>query len=381
MDTPNLKKHLRALAALSETESPIISCYLNLEQGEAGFREPLSDRIRLLRRALSADERGALEEALGRVESFIAAGLSAEARGAAVYARAGSSSFFLGLQFRVPLPTRVTVDRRPSIYDLVKLRGTYRPYVVMLSSTERVRILEVELGEATDRAVEKRPDVRERGGRGWAREHYRSHRQHHTHRFLKEQIGVLDRLLARSDHSRLVLAGNHATTARVRALLPKRLIEKVIDTVDLAADEPADGVVTQTLSSLLEWEQHESLGVVERLRQGIFLSGLAATGTSDCLTALRNGQAEVLLLSSDYAGSSAWTCGSCQIVDLAARIPAICGACGQKDAREADTKEELVRLAEKTGCQVEIVEDRKALGPFGGVGCLLRYLSPEQYGA
>ncbi|MCB0162921.1 MAG: hypothetical protein KDI79_01770 [Anaerolineae bacterium] len=41
--------------------------------------------------------------------------------------------------------------------------------------------------------------------------------------------------------------------------------------------------------------------------------------------------------------------------------------------------EELARLAEQTQCQVEVVNYSDFLMAFGGVGCLLRYLSPEEY--
>ena len=42
-------------------------------------------------------------------------------------------------------------------------------------------------------------------------------------------------------------------------------------------------------------------------------------------------------------------------------------------------KEELVRLAELTGCKVETVSHSDVLIRFGRVGCLLRYVPPEYY--
>jgi hypothetical protein len=43
-------------------------------------------------------------------------------------------------------------------------------------------------------------------------------------------------------------------------------------------------------------------------------------------------------------------------------------------------KEELARMAELEGCGVEIVHDSEILMRLGGVGCLLRFLSPDAYG-
>lgn len=37
----------------------------------------------------------------------------------------------------------------------------------------------------------------------------------------------------------------------------------------------------------------------------------------------------------------------------------------------------MVRLAEQTGCEVEVVNQSEALTRLGGVGCLLRFRLPE----
>ena len=42
-------------------------------------------------------------------------------------------------------------------------------------------------------------------------------------------------------------------------------------------------------------------------------------------------------------------------------------------------REELVRLAERSGCHIEIVADSPLLDGLGGVGCVLRYLTAEQH--
>ena len=39
---------------------------------------------------------------------------------------------------------------------------------------------------------------------------------------------------------------------------------------------------------------------------------------------------------------------------------------------------EMVRLAEREGCEIEVAECNETLGLLGGVGCLLRYRLPEE---
>ena len=47
-----LKQHITLLASVEETDAPFISCYLDLENGQAGWREVLDERARILREAI-----------------------------------------------------------------------------------------------------------------------------------------------------------------------------------------------------------------------------------------------------------------------------------------------------------------------------------------
>jgi hypothetical protein len=44
-----------------------------------------------------------------------------------------------------------------------------------------------------------------------------------------------------------------------------------------------------------------------------------------------------------------------------------------------DVREEMVRLAGRLECGVEVVEHSDVLMNLGGVGCLLRFLAPAGY--
>ena len=47
--------------------------------------------------------------------------------------------------------------------------------------------------------------------------------------------------------------------------------------------------------------------------------------------------------------------------------------------REFDIREEMVRLAGRLECGIEVVEHSDVLMNLGGVGCLLRFLAPAGY--
>ena len=51
-----LKQQISVLASVEASDAPFISCYLNLENGQTGWREVLDERARILRRILKGDD-------------------------------------------------------------------------------------------------------------------------------------------------------------------------------------------------------------------------------------------------------------------------------------------------------------------------------------
>jgi protein required for attachment to host cells/ribosomal protein L30E len=338
MELKELQQHIRLLAALDETEAPVVSCYLDLS--DRAYRSELSRRRRELRKLLAAEDLNHFEESMQSVESYLGDGLEAATKGVAVFARSGSKPLFLPLEFSVPVPTRISVDTLPSIYQLVALKDTYHRYIVLLSSEEKAQIVEVNLGTVTRQVWVERPDLRPRVGREWSKNHYQNHRRERTQQFVREKIKLLERLVSDHGYSHLILAGPPQITARVRKALPKSLADKLVDVVSASSRDRVEDVVAETLSSFVGQEEQESLALADELLRAVRTGGLAVTGSEEVLTALRKAQVDVLVVSAAY--------------------------------EEAD-REEMVWLAERSGCQVEVVNTSEALDRLGGVGALLRY--------
>jgi len=369
-----LRRQIGVLACTDETEALFVSCYLNLEQGEAGYRKALEDRASVLRAALGGDARADFEAAKDQIEAYLAAKLRPGAKGVALFARQfRAGAFFLPMQFAVPVPDWIAVDPSPYIYHLMALKDTYHRYVVMIATQGWVRITEVSLGSATVQAWTEQPRLRERVGREWTKAHYESHRRERTSLFLKEQIKLLERLMAAGGHTHLILAGDPRLTGEIRRALPKSVTAKLVDTIPAASRDAQEDVVAATLSAFVEWEEQESQAVAARFVRGIRTQGLAAAGAAACLDALRQGRADVLLLARDHLPEPGWRCAACGAMRIERDAPAACPECGKQALRPIDATEELVRLAGQRDCPVEVVEYCDPLMALGGVGCLLRY--------
>ena len=371
--TEDLQSYVRVLAALPESAAPVVSCYLDLGSGRVRWESALERRVTLLRRLTPHSELDVFDAAVDRIRTFLETRLQPDTRGVAAFARAGRDPYFLGLQFETSTPTWISLDTVPNIYHLIELKDTFDRYLVLLSTSESARIFEVHLGTVSSELWLEQPELRRRVGREWTRLHYQNHRRDRDRGFVKEKIQALERLMQGEGYAHLVLAGDPKRLAMIRRELPRTIREKVVDIVAAPAGLTEKEVVKATLASFVQEEEREARSLVQLLLRELQRDGLAVSGTANSLQVLRRGQADALLLARDLEASRAWSCMVCAWSAAGDVQPEVCAECGSDKLREHDTREELVRLAEQTGCHVELVGDSLALGDLGGVGCLLRF--------
>jgi protein required for attachment to host cells len=341
MEIRQLQNQLRTLIELEETESPVVSYFLDCEDPDGS--RVVREQVLAARKALGADQRSAFDRAVDRIEDHVPWKLDDSTRSVAVFARSGSSPLFLVMEFEATLPTQLVVESTPTIFPLVELKDNYHRYVLMICNEESARVLEVSLGSVTRELWSRRPELRKRVGREWTKLHYQNHRRDRNERFIKEKMALVERIVASGGHTHLMLAGTPRVLARVRKSLPKSLEPKLVDAIPASARDRSTDIVLATLSSFIEHEERESVAAVHVLRQELRRGGLAVCGHRDSREALERGQADRLIV---FA---------------------------QDERTPNAQREELVKLAVLNNVPVEVVQQREELAELGGVGCLLRY--------
>lgn len=369
-----LKKHITLLASVEESGAPFISAYLNLEDEQSGWRETLNEHARILRSVLKDDDLTDFEEALGKIEAWLATNLLSEAKGAALFVRGNfGGAFMLPMQFAAPLPNWITVYPTPNTYHLVELKDTYERYLVMIATSDWVRILEVNLGSAAIKAWSEHPPLRERMGWEWSGTQCQPYRGDHGAHFLQEEIRILEQLIGSDGYSHLILAGDPQITDKIRHNLPETLASKLMDIIPATRQDAHSDIVTATLSAFVELEERESQSIAARLIQAIRTQGQAVVGVEDCAKSLQQGRGDTLVMLQKFHSDPGWFCTACESIGVTTPKTNFCPHCGTEAVRPTDLREELVRLAGKWDCPVEVVEISDDLAALGGVGCLLRY--------
>ena len=85
MDTKNVKKNLYRLAMLAETDSPVVSCYLNLEKGLSAAKRRLERRQNEIMRMHKGADGKSLALSFKRIEAWLEEHVDARSKGAAVF--------------------------------------------------------------------------------------------------------------------------------------------------------------------------------------------------------------------------------------------------------------------------------------------------------
>jgi len=374
MENEEFQTNVSILATMQETGFPVVSCYLNAEQGRAGCHAYLAERSPLLRRMMPEEHLDSFDQSMDHIWSYVDSHAAApHVRGIVIFVRSVEDPFVLKMHFPVTVTSALSVDRVPHISQLMALKTTYDRYVVILMTKKRASIMEINLGQVTRQTWSQHPVAPDLVERGWSKARYQRHRQQQTDETIQEKIKTVDGLMATGDHNHLILAGESSMVERLKAKLPAHLAQKLVDTVVTKPGVPHRDVIDATLASFVQYQQQHVANDIGLLQQAIYSNGLGVIGTEACLQCLRHGRADILLLAENYNPGPAWRCQGCRHIQIGREAPQACPECTGTTFDPVVLKEEMVRLAEQFSCQCRVIPPNDFLLTGGGVGCLTRY--------
>ncbi len=345
-DIKLLHQHLTTLATLTENEDPVLSVHLDLDSPLDALRSKFSHWCAAAVIATPAHKRNSFHAARTEVLTILKKDWPESVRSLAIFVRSGDSPLLLVMPFSARLETQFSVSSLPAIFPLVQLKDRFHRFVVVIRTEESSRIFEITLGAVSEQILATRPEMRERIGREWTREHYHQLIRENDRRFLKDQVTIIGSLMSKRGLNHLILAGHLRHVNALRAALPKDLESRVVDTVMRAPNgHDYSDVLEDAIETFIEVEQNESRGTVERLHEQVCRGGLAVVGIEATRQAMQYGAASELVISADLPHA---------------------------------VREDLVRVATSLEIAIEVCEGDELLNSHGGVGSLLRYrLNPQ----
>lgn len=371
-----LSELMDRLTAFQPTGFPVISLYLNAQADQHGrdsydlfVRKELGERAKTFE--TGSAERESFDRDAERIIKFLEEEARPSANGIAIFACA-AADFFEGAQLDAPIEeNRLYVFDQPHLYPLARLLDQYPRYAVLVSDTNSARIFVFGRGRTLNTEEIQNVKTKRTQAGGWSQMRFQRHVENYHLHHAKEVVDALERVVAEDRIEQIILSGDQTNIIPIlREQMPKHLLDKVIDVVNLGIDTPEHEVLEETLKILRVHDAVTDAEKVENMLGQYRAGGLAVVGVPDTLAALANGQVDELLVSASLREIQY----SERKVDkvLAAYAPGVDGE--QPDAAEPRmVADELVRLAQQTSARVTFVEDTSLLEGVGGVGATLRY--------
>ena len=367
---------LERLAAFQPTGFPVISLYLNAQANEHGratydafLRKELGERARTF--DPGSAERESFDQDTERITKFLEDEARASANGIAIFACA-AADFFEGAQLDAPIEeNQLYVFDQPHLYPLARLLDQYPRYAVLVADTNAARIFVFGRGRTLDSEEIQNVKTKHTQAGGWSQMRFQRHMENYHLHHAKEVVDTLDRVVTEDRIEHVILSGDEAMIIPIlREQMPKHLLDKVVDVVNLDINTPEHELLESTMKTL---RVHDAVTDAEKVKEMLDqyrAGGLGVVGVAETLAALSNGQVDEVLVSASLREIQY----SEQKVDkvLAAYAPGADGE--QPDASEPRmVADELVRLAQQTSARVTFIEDTSLLAEVGGVGATLRY--------
>ena len=367
---------LDRLATFQPTGFPVISLYLNAQADQHGretygafVRKELSERAK--RFEPGSAERESFDRDVERINTFLEEEARASANGIVLFACA-AADLFEGAQLDAPIEeNRLYIFEQPHLYPLARLLDQYPRYAVLVSDTNSARIFVFGRGRTLETQEIQNVKTKRTQAGGWSQMRFQRHVENYHLHHAKEVIDALERVVAEDRIEHIILSGDETNIIPIlREQMPKHLLDKVIDVLNLAVDTPEHEILESTMKTMRVHDAVTDAEKVEEMFNQYRAGGLAVVGVDETLAALNNGQVDELLVSASLREIRY----SEQKVDkvLAAYAPGADGE--QPDASEPHmVADELVRLAQQTSARVTFIEDTSLLANAGGVGATLRY--------
>ncbi|HEY8550856.1 MAG TPA: Vms1/Ankzf1 family peptidyl-tRNA hydrolase [Vicinamibacterales bacterium] len=361
---------LDRLGVYVQGRHPVVSLYLDLspdQHGRDNYRtfvtRAFADELETY--PVSSAERASLEASFERIQAYLQGEIDPASHSLAIFACDGEPELFETLQLPVPVDGhRLYVNRRPHLFPLARLAGQHGTCAAVLVNTNRARVWVFAVG-AIHRAEQISSEKTKRtSAGGWSQARFQRHADEMHLRHMKEAADAVTRIVDEEHVPHVLLAGDGVALSMLREQLPQRVLDRVIESVNLDIRAPEHAVMKEAFEALRRHDQETDRVDVESALNAYRAGGLATIGLARVRAALELGQVDRLLVpAAPFAEPSARTSA-----DVGASTPK-----EQVSRLPESTVEALVAAARRTDAGVTFIEDASLLAAAGGVAALLRF--------
>ncbi len=363
---------LRALSEIYDERDVYLSVYMKSSSAAEldASRSFIASRFKAMDKSLPADDlRQPFRSTLSLVEEAVASLPWKGERSRVIFA-CGPLSFLHVYRLGLEIEPLVVLDSSPFLLPLARLRDDYEDYGLLLLDSQEARLFTIR-SRLLEEKIQSSIDLMNKHKKGgWSQMRFNRLRKGAIKSFLGEVMEDLLRLEGLQNMRGLVIAGPGEAKIELMEMLSPQIKERVMGLLDVSMGTSLADLVEMGDRLALEKERSLSRERAAELRSAVLRGQLYATGADKVRDALQQGRVKSLLLLDGFV-IPGWICESCQHFQEGSQ-PESCPRCNGRTSR-VNLLEELYELAQRTGAEVEFVEEDDFLRSLGGVGAILRY--------
>ncbi len=362
---------LRALSEIYDDRDIYLSVYMKSSSAAEldASRSFIASRLKAMDKSLPADLRQAFRSTISLVEESVASSSWKGERSRVIFA-GGTLSFLHVYRLGLEIELLAVLDSSPFLLPLARLRDDYEDYGLLLLDSQEGRLFTIRSRLLQERGQSSIDLMNKHKKGGWSQMRYNRLRMGAIKSFLAEVVEDLLSLEELEKMRGLVIAGPGNAKIQLLEMLPPQTKERVLGLLDVSMGAAPADLVEMSDRLALERERSSGQERAAELRSAVLKGQLYASGTDQVRDALMLGRVKSLLLLDGFV-IPGWICESCQYFQEGSQ-PESCPRCNGRTSR-INLLEELYELAQKTGAEVEFVEEDEFLRSLGGVGAILRY--------
>lgn len=360
----------------------VISLYLDLDperfatpQARASqVRSLIDDASRQVDREpdLGHEDKVSLREDIERLDRYLSSP-EAPYQGAhslAVFC-ASRDELFETVQLTRPVQARVVIERVPFVAPLIET-VQQRRWCVILVSRRSARLF---AGAADELREERQVEDDVHGQHdqgGLSQPRYERSVEKDVDDHLRRVAELVRRMWRRERSDRVALGGPREVVPRFEALLPEEIRACIVPgRVEVDVASASDEQIVGAIGALVEEDdRHREREALDRLAAGVGSGGRAKGGPDDTVGALNERRVQTLLLEPGF-DRGAYQCPTCGLLMIEA--DGECPADGSPLERREHLREAAIEAALGQDADVLVIRHYPDLGPYQGIGALLRY--------
>lgn len=370
------RNELKEISSFTGKDGYFVSLYLNVDplynkKGDyiTHFKNMIKDGIEKTDKTVYKR----IKEDIEKIEHYVLANKRMFKKGLCLIS-SSENDFWREYHINVPLRNALIIDRTPFVKPLMDVLDNYQRYAVLLVDKESARIFVIHLGEIVEYGEVHSADVPGKHKKGgWfalSQNHYERHIDYHVGLHLKDVIERFESFLSGQYIGRVIIGGSDEAVAMVKGMLPKGIIERIINNVRIEMFARPDEVLKKVQPIVYEYERRKEEEEIDDLINRSLKNENAVTGLDNVLNALQEQKVMKLFVLRDF-NPSGFSCASCSYLSSQKINP--CPYCGGEMNEERYIVDSACERAIQQGALIEVVDENKRLSESGGIGAFLRY--------